>query len=612
MSAADKGNFTAPLPAAGGWPIQSQTRDDGRVVFTRFSSIPSIPIIMKFEAPANVLSSTTSGLRANGAALTPRLVDFLLRRFFGDAVDVDQDLEEVIFLTDRREMTDMRRHDKHYGSKADPLEAMARNGYLLPWFNVMRAVLHNQRSNNSMDIFRACKAIDNHIATALRKHIGDIMSDLHMSDRISQVANWMNNHSNSPFANIKINSFFTKMVNSEKVPEVCRTDYSSRLMFFFLFMISDLNRNMKLNALNLKVFVELLNGALLWFMGERDSTASGFFSGMQIMGGAGHFRVLHDRKEFIYRVKDNSKGGDFIKNLANTLLVELGQYYGTSSEDNLQLFLTLNKWTPESLNKQTAACISNGVVVGLPDRKLKDRSFVSTEMRATTPLGPLITWGLPRDIGPKVSITTQDPQQTNKRVVATTVQVSNVHFCLMCTNTMPESKEQNEETKTLGPVTHCTVPGADAYFPIKQDTDQLNDLRCDQFTGRPQKLPYGERRDTLVKSLGWSHMVSMCYGALFQRSGVIPNEIPDVITSFLDWMIFYYKHWCGSIFGKGVAADISRMVTGYTARHVSLSGWLATVAEVVQDRPVEDIMFRMNKRMMLCCLPSVQVFLFCL
>lgn len=606
LSAAEKDDFTAPLPSAGGWPIQSSKRTDGRIIFTGFSSVPPIPIIMKFDAPANVVTSTTSGLRANGGAMCPRLVDFLLRRFFGDLADEDQNkMEEDSFLTDRREITDMERHKKYYGSNADPLDAMARNNYMSLWWLAFLKALRMRRENNSISIFRACIAINNHIETALRKHHGD--TDLHMSERISQVANWMKNHSNSPLANIKVNPFFTEIVNGERVPEVCRTDHSSRLKFFFLFMISDLNRNTKLNAVNLKIFVELLNSAILWFMGDRDSTPSGFFACMQIMGGAGHFYVLSQKDNTIrYTIKNNSTGADFIKNQVNMLLATLGNYYATSVDDNMQLFLTLNKWTPESLVIQTSVDIVGGVVVGLPDRKLKDRSFVCTEMRGnSTPFGPLITWGIPRDIGPKVSITTQDPQQTNKRVVSGKHQISFVNFCMLCTNTMPQDQQQNEEVKTLGAVTHCVVPGAEAYKPIKQNSSQLNDIHCEEFTGRAGKLKDGPRTDILVKCLGWSHMVSAHYGALFQRSGAIPNEIPDVVSAFLDWMTFYLKHWCSCIFGKGIAADISRLVTGYTARHVSLSGWLSTIAEVVEDRPVDEVIFRMNKRMLLCCFDDV-------
>ena len=73
-------------------------------------------------------------------------------------------------------------------------------------------------------------------------------------------------------------------------------------------------------------------------------------------------------------------------------------------------------------------------------------------------------------------------------------------------------------------------------------------------------------------------------------------------------MFVYLKHWVKPILGKGVASDLSRLITGYTARHVSLSCWLSTLQEMLHnEKSFESVVFNANKRMILCCLPTVQV-----
>lgn len=612
----EKADFTASLSSAGGWPILEAANADGRTLFTRFSSYPPVPIRMSFEVRINVLNPTTDGLRANGAGIIPRLVEFVLRRFLGGGeVDAETNaIEESIFLSDRRPRTPENISSQWYGSDVDPLDAIARPGYLSSWWDSISALLFRQRTTGAMDVARACNTLDSHLRNALQSHKGALVSDFFHSARISQGGQWLLNYESGILNGVEIGPFFRQVSGGGNVPEVCRPDINSRIMFFFLCIVSDLNRNMKLNSLNLRTWVDLLVCENCWMLGETKSFPAGFMAGMQIMGGAGHFRILSGGKsttlhELISRMKNNSTGGDLVKELVNALYTDLGTFYGASPLKNMQLIVNANKWTDGAMQSQSSAEVVDGVVVGLPDSTMSQRPMSATEMRGNqTSYDPLIQNVFPRDAGTNFGMTTQDPDKTNKRVTALKCPANRPQLLLICTNREPADAIENEQTKTLLAVTHCQVPGADAYHPITVAGSELNDVPSDQFTGRSRRLEEGPRKSLLIKCLAQSHMTTCIMSSLLHKSGVVPFEIPESIMSFLDWMFFYLKHWVKPILGKGVASDLSRLITGYTARHVSLSGWLSTLQEMLHnEKSFESVVFKTNKRMILCCLPTVQV-----
>jgi hypothetical protein len=615
MKAGDeKDKYVSFIPSPGGWPTQSRVGSGGKTIFTQFSIAPPIPLVMEFSLRCKIVNLDVQGLRSNGAGITPLLVDFLLRRFLNHdpAGEIDEDanrIEEEAVLVDKQPRTALNITNRWHGPSANALDGLAKPGYLAHWWHGVKTLIERQRSLGYMTVERAAKTIDNHIHSVIQDHTGACLADKHHSARVSQGSEWLRQLESVALGSVKLKPFFQQCCL--KIPVSRRGDVGERSMFFFMTCMQDLNRNNKLNTLNQLIFIQVMFSSIGWMMGDTNTTNNFFFQGLQIIGSNGHNRILlpgcRENKDVSDRRKANGKGTDHAGHLVNVLYHEVGKKFGVGADKNFQTLANANKWTPGAMELQASAEIVNDVVVGLPNRDVNKRPISATEMRGPSSLGPLIHFVFPRDQKTNVALTTQETQQnTNRRVVAVRAQHFNPNVCIIATNVLGGSEEA-EQQRTLSAVVHVQCPGVPAYHPITGSSSELNQIRCDPFTGRPKKLKDGNRKDCLLLSCGISHLAAAVNVALVNQTGALQFEIPDCMMGYQEWLFLYIQKYVSPIFAKDIEADISRFITGYTSRSIAFSTWLATIAGMVEDKPMATVVFQSNKRMMLNALPLYQV-----
>jgi hypothetical protein len=619
MKAGDeKDNYVAVIPSPGGWPTQSRMGSGGKTIFIQFANTPPFPLVMDFSLRCKTVNLNVQGLRANGAGITPQLVDFLLRRFLNHDPDgeIDEDanrIEEEAVLVDKQTRNALNITNRWHGPSANALDGLARPGYLASWWNGVKTLVERQRSLGYMTIDRAAKTINNHIHSVIQDHTGACLADKHHSARVSQGSEWLRQLESVPLGSVKLKPFFQQCC--QKIPVSRRGDLGERSMFFFMTCMQDLNRNNKLNTLNQLIFIQVQISSIAWLMGDTNTTNNFFFQGMQIIGSNGHNRIplpgCRENKDVSDRRKANGKGTDHAVHLVNVLYQEVGKKFGVGADKNFQTLANANKWTPGAMELQASAEIVNDVVVGLPNRDMNKRPISATEMRGPSSMNPLIHFVFKRDQGNNVALTTQETQQnSNRRVVAYRAQHFNPNVCIIATNVLGGAEEA-EQQRTLSAVVHVQCPGVPAYHPITGSSSELNQIRCDPFTGRPKKLKEGNRKDCLILACGMSHLAAAINVALVNQTGALQFEIPECMMGFQEWMFLYIQKYVSPIFAKDIEADISRFITGYTSRSVAFSTWLAALLGMVEDKPIATVVFEANKRMMLNALPLYQVRILC-
>ena len=604
------------VPCAGGWPMK--TRDsvtDDRDVLTDFQRIPPLPIVTLFHMRnSSSVAITQTTLLANGASNPPALVDFLIRGFLnsttGDAGAMS-DFEARTLLHDQRPRTHLNEMNLWMGPNVDPLQGLARPGNMRLWLEGLLAILKIQRKNHGMTVEAAAKMIDNHLKGASSTHLAACRGGKYHSSRIEQGADIINRLEQSSLGKVDLGLVFTELIL--KMPAISRMDGGARNLFFFVAMVQDRNQIMKLNSINLATWIQLLIGGMGWMMGKLNVTNMWFLQAMSLMGNKGHDRIdLSDKGgtvEVSHNVKANGKGADFVAQLANTLFENVGMVFGIENANNFQTFINASKWTPGALEDQSSVQVVNGVIVGLPDKGVKDRPITANEMgRGGTMLGPLITNVCPRDgRGDGLALSTQDPNKDNNRKVASKIGFAKIHVTCFATNVQDGTIGLAEERETLNAVTHVCIPGVGPYHPIGGVSAQLNDVRCDQFSGLPCGGVDEERNKIHCLSLGVSHIIAAIAVANLNRTGAVLFEIPPSIQAIQEWMQFYISKSLKPVMATGCEGNLPRLKNGYTSRMVAFSCWEATIAAMTKKQSVDAVILEANKRMMLCALPPHQV-----
>ena len=610
------GRHKTMVPYAGGWPMGNTPSDnvDDVDVVVGHVRIPRMPIVADFRMRINSQTVTKIALLANGGAEQPALVLYLIREFLNRTEEGDSAISEFearTLLHDQRPRTHLDEMNLWMGPNVDPLQGLARPGNLRLWLEGLASLLKIQRTNHGMTVESAAKMIDNHLKGASATHLAACSGGKYHSMRVEQGAQIIKNLEESPLWKVDLGKVF-KDFNS-KMPAASRPDGGSRNLSFLLAVISNRNQSMKLNSINLATWIQLLISNMGWMSGKDNQTWMWFMQLTSLQGNRGHDQIdLSDKGgtvEISHNVKANGKGADFIAQLANTLFEEIGRIFGIDDSKNAQTFINASKWTPGAIEDQCSVQVVNGVIVGMPDKAVKDRPITANEMgRGGTMLGPLISNVCPRDgRGDGLALSTQDPNKDNNRKIAVKIGFSKIHVCTVASNVQDGTIAQGEERRTLNAVTHICVPGVGPYHPLGGVSAQLNNVSCDQFAGLPCAAVDQERNHIQCLTLGVSHIVAGIAVANLNRTGAVLFEIPPSIQAILKWMQFYMAKALKPVMANDCEGNLARYFNGYDARNLYFNMWLQTMTAMTKNQSIDAVILEANKRMMLCALPPQQV-----
>lgn len=331
------------------------------------------------------------------------------------------------------------------------------------------------------------------------------------------------------------------------VPQLRVDDFASTVRCFYLTM-SELNRYLALNALNLELLLAVLVSSVMYYFTpsrDRESDLPSIKFMVQMVGGLTHFKYKDPKTGEVYddSRKQYTTGANTVQNRYNTLQTWMCGLAGVSS-DAFSL-LEQTRATMCAVENQGCVTFTRGQITGAPEPgqlyaprcKLESRPSEQEQKDS-------LTKELPRDTewqGMTSHTTGEQIPGTNQREQITKYRVYLPNILVMASNCLPKNAEQQ---RAQNAVVRTMSPGAPPYnartFDDKENR-QPNDVQHGMNDMRPT-APSAEQKTLFCKLLLGSLDLTKAIVAGVFRSGALSLQINDQTKHFLDWMFLNIKN----------------------------------------------------------------------
>lgn len=458
---------------AGGWPLKTVLIEDEngpRLVFQRLGHFtwPLLADVNYYKPMGDLI--TKDGYLLNIGSVLPLMFTKKIRDF----MTYDSNANSLITISDKHilksteQWTPLRVFEEYYGSEHNVDDL--RDTKLVKWYVAFLEHVRNARANGTMTIDEAMVQLNLHLFNCMRQHENIARADGYGSKFFKQCMYMMDNYLKTELKNVSLSSNLSQMTKCKIHPFLRHNTYLKNSYFLMLSMYI-LNKDMRLNPLNLEMFMENLLSGVHWHVGSHSHTFIAFFQCSMIISCAGHLdmAVEKEQMQMDWR-KPNTSGAGFTQSALNRYFDELGKLFLIMKDQSKIKIETWNRTTTGGLENETCVTLIEDRRVAEPAAEFKYNPYAYTENRKkNTPYETLVQIGLPRDESSLYSkiFSTADPLQTGQRALYTKIPITHVHFWVFSTNEPPPL---GDIPQTLYVVMHALDPGCDAYKKLS-DTE---------------------------------------------------------------------------------------------------------------------------------------------
>jgi hypothetical protein len=393
----------------------------------------------------------------------PLVVSHMMRKFltYDSRSECGAHVRDEDFLKSTEEATPLKVYVKYYGP--EPNTEDLRDTKLLQWFTAFKLHLTKARKSGTMTVDDACEQLKMHLFNCMRQHENIARTDGYSSKFFKQCMFMMDNLHKTELHDVDLKDYF-KQLSMSKLPPKLRFHSYIKHSYFLMHNVSELNKDMRLNCLNLELYLETMLSSLHWHVGSHSHSFIPFFQSVMIASGAGHYdmAIEKDVMQMDWR-KPNSSGAGMTQAALNRYFEDLGKLFMILEHENKLVWQTWSRNTGGGLESETCVILLDNEIVSTPSVENKYVPFTFTENRKkVTPYEIFILCGVPRDkssLFSKIS-STADPKKTGERLRYEKFVIWFVHFTMIASNEPPPA---GDVPQTLYVVMHCCEPGCPSY-----------------------------------------------------------------------------------------------------------------------------------------------------
>ena len=464
----DQESMRFKLDSVGAWPLKAMEKSDEfstKYKYQRFGHF-RWPMMMEFNVMKQGDFSSKDAFVMNLGTPFPQLASNMMRRFMtydpraGHAHNqIDED-----FMKSHEEATPLKVFVKYYGPEPN-IEDLG-DKVLLKWYISLSTMLSRARKSGQMSVDDAMYQLSEHFKNCMRQHENIARTDGYSSKFFKQCMFMMDNVHKTDLHHVNLKEYFRNLTMHKLPPKLRHHSYLKH-SYFLMHSISELNKDMRLNCLNLELYVETLLSSLHWHVGSHSHSFIAFFQSVMIASGVGHFNVAVENKEMqMDWRKPNSSGAGMTQAAINRYFEELGKLFMILEHVNKLRLHTWSRNTGGGLEAQTCLIRLDDQIVSTPSPDNRNVPFTFTENRKkVTPYEIFILCGVPRDMSSlysKIS-STADPKKTGERLSYEKFVICFVHFTMIASNELPPP---GDVPQTLYVVMHCCDPGCPSYTKL--------------------------------------------------------------------------------------------------------------------------------------------------
>ena len=570
----------------GGWPRHGVKKSEDGVeyyVFDEFG-LPFFPIVMKFKYQKFIEKSTRDSFFLN-LGQEPESVMKKKRDFvtFDPVAGPASVMPDATILQSKEPALPLTVLNKYYGPNAKPAEDF-KDSKLIKWYEAIVAHIQSQR-DNGITPSEAMVQVRRHIESCMEQHMCIVRNDGYGSQHFQQCGKLMDDLKQTTLDHDVISRNLSEVKRS-LMPKGIRHDSYLAASYTLIHEWCNFNTHASLYATNSETALDIMLSSVLWHLGSHSHTMTSFFQGCLIIGGIGHLHIVIDKVAYVDWRKPNSSGAGAIQDRLNKYFEALGIKFRIMKDENKLIFINPNRNTMAALENECCVIIVNtniAEVKSKPSPAMKDMPLLMLENRGDYSLDTLIRFVFPRDaVQRNIALTTMDLEKTNDRTVALKEQICFPNVSGFCTN----QKKTTDEPKSLICVTHVCHPGAPAYYEMREDSGQINDVQCELNDGRAT-MPRGAELIKILKTIFFSKVFASVMVALPHRAGMLPFHINTTTSSFLDWMYMIVQSHLFCLFNADMIENFGRIKNGYEYRHVGWSVWTRSV--ICLGRSEDDV-----------------------